>query len=860
ARFRSAPTALLQAQPTRKLGTARLSAERSVLVRGTARLAQAAFEAPPAPPPPPPQPKKKKKSCGEKVGGAISGAAKAVGGAVKGAVSAIGSAAKSVGKAIGGAAKSVGSAIGSAAKSAVSAIGSAAKSVGKAIGSAAKSVGKAIGSAARTVWNGVKTAAKATWEGIKVAGKAVADFWGKYGDYIVLGLTVITAVVPGLQGVALALAAYQAVKGGVMVYQGIKEGDWKKAVMGGLSVVTAFAGGVGALGARAVGQGLFAAANVAGKVAGVAQRGVMLAEAIQSGNPAGIIGAAAGTVAGGLDLAGGKAAEIGAKLASYGAKAMNLADALQSGQWDRVAGAGLSLGAAAVGDLASKDDAALQNLARKAERTGQYIQVGGTVARAIGRGDVMTAANATLSVAGSVAADLGASRETVNGINKGAKYVRTGMAFVDAASKGNVEQVAWLTSDLAAQAARDLGADKAAGAIAKATGYARGGVELARGIQSGDANRIADAATTLGQLGYGAIQDLLADDEQTAGGAGKGNRGGEQPKVERRPRPSTIPGTRRDGASPDDVAAREAALEVLSPADRAAFDRVAQAVAGNPRAQRALDSLLLVGALEDRAVVGGRRLVEILDGMRAQPLAGGIDSAALLAQTLIEMDDPTSISQMDKNTCGATVVQMTIARDNPAEYARIVAGLASPAGRVTLPSGQTAVRASDWQSRDGGRSVPSRLIQPAFMNLAAASSGGSYDNARDRVTEADGNRHQGLYNAQEAGLLRAAQGGRVEEYRLPSEGGSASAEQMVDRISRALEEGRPAVALIKDSRIGGHYVQVTAISGGRVYYQNPWGQLESLTLDAFKSQLRGLSIAVRGDQTLLQRQLGKLAG
>lgn len=873
-------------------------------VKGTPAVAAAlvkAVKVEPRKTEPKPRPQKSAKSggCGSAIAGAVKSVGKAVSGAAKAVGNAVSTAAKAVGKGVATAAKAVGGAVSRAANWVAD---TAKKVVSTAIDYGRRFVKDPLGT--------MKDLASKAWEGLKAVGKAAVDFWNKYGDWVIMGLTVVCAVVPGTQGLAVALAAYQAVKGGVQVYQGIKEGDWKKAVMGGLSVVTSFAGGVGALGAKAVGQGLFTAANIAGKVATVAQRGVILADAIKSGNPAGIIGAAAGTVAGGLDVVGGKAAEVGAKLATYGYKAMNVAAALESGQWDRIAAAGLQAGATVAAEVAG-GDATVKTWAARADKAGTYLQVGGTAARAVARGDVLTAVNTTLSVAGSVAADLGADRKTAQDIGKGARFVRNGIAFSNAVQRGDAAQIAWLAADMGSQAASALGSEKAGETIAKIGRYAKNGVDLAGGIASGDATRIAgaaggllrdgaadlggdaagqvadkiaaygeqgtalanavaqgdigaaqSAATMLGTMGYGDIQDLARPDEQTAGGAAKGaGKNGEQPRVERRPRPSTVPGTRRDGASPEDAEFIAEARAALTVADRATYERLERAVAGNPRAQRALAGLLTMDTLTgNRTVVGSQRLIDVLGAMTTQTMAGGIDRNTLIQQTLIEMDDPQAISQMNKNTCGATVVQMTVAHDNPAEYARIVAALASPAGRVALPSGQTATRVADWQSRDGGRSIPSRLIQPAFMNLAAASSGGSYDNTRDQVIESDGRRHAGLYNSQEAGLLRAAQGGRADEYRVASEGGSSTPEQMMDAIGRALAARRPAVALVVDPRIGGHYVQVTAVSNGRVYYQNPWGQLESMSVEGFKRNMRGLTVGVAGDTTLLQRQLSRLAG
>ncbi len=44
-----------------------------------------------------------------------------------------------------------------------------------------------------------------------------------------------------------------------------------------------------------------------------------------------------------------------------------------------------------------------------------------------------------------------------------------------------------------------------------------------------------------------------------------------------------------------------------------------------------------------------------LAGLRSQEPAAGLDRAAVIAQTVIELDDPTPTEQKRKNTCGPAV-------------------------------------------------------------------------------------------------------------------------------------------------------------------------------------------------------------
>ncbi|MDB5098178.1 MAG: hypothetical protein JWM80_2599 [Cyanobacteria bacterium RYN_339] len=105
-----------------------------------------------------------------------------------------------------------------------------------------------------------------------------------------------------------------------------------------------------------------------------------------------------------------------------------------------------------------------------------------------------------------------------------------------------------------------------------------------------------------------------------------------------------------------------------------------------------------------------------LDALRTQPLADGLDRQQLVAQVIQELADPSRIDQKSMNTCGATTAQILLARTHPEEYARLVAGLASPEGRVQLQDGSWLARDASWSfAGDGDRSLSSRLLQPAFM-------------------------------------------------------------------------------------------------------------------------------------------------
>ncbi len=323
---------------------------------------------------------------------------------------------------------------------------------------------------------------------------------------------------------------------------------------------------------------------------------------------------------------------------------------------------------------------------------------------------------------------------------------------------------------------------------------------------------------------------------RAAGGAPGAIPAADRPRVERSPADSTRIRPARDGAI--DRADEQMNLDALPPEKRAMYERLARRVEGNPGAREALYNLLSIGTVSSPTLRGGEDLLSVLDRMTTQPLAAGIDRDALLQQTLIEIDDGSTIGQKDKNSCGATAVQVTLANRQPAEYARLVSGLASPEGRIGMANGDTLSREADWNAADGGRSIPSRLLQPALMEYA---NGGltNYDNGTDRSRRLDGSTYTGLYTDEAQrlyqGVLNAP--ATVEDTNLNT--GAATPAATMQNIADAIGRGQNVAALIDYPGTGGHYVTVTGVRGDRVMYQNPWGTVESMPRAAFQARLLG---------------------
>jgi hypothetical protein len=174
--------------------------------------------------------------------------------------------------------------------------------------------------------------------------------------------------------------------------------------------------------------------------------------------------------------------------------------------------------------------------------------------------------------------------------------------------------------------------------------------------------------------------------------------------------------------------------------DQAAFVRAYMALDETSRGQ--LMSLIDGGTLLKKDSQG-HTLVQNLGQMTAMSVPAGApyDGDDILAQTVSHLDDPNTINQSTKNTCGAATVQYLLAKDQPAEYARLVIGLAGPSGEVQLQSGQTMVRVPDSIDRSDGTWMPDkpgqgrddveRILQAAFQDHGFDIRG-SYSNKTDR--------------------------------------------------------------------------------------------------------------------------------
>jgi len=174
-------------------------------------------------------------------------------------------------------------------------------------------------------------------------------------------------------------------------------------------------------------------------------------------------------------------------------------------------------------------------------------------------------------------------------------------------------------------------------------------------------------------------------------------------------------------------------------------------------AVRSLEKRGLFEALDSKGQPLGASLLAVAEGAIWHPFVS--DQALLLAELARNIDQPGRINQGWKGTCAATCVECYLAERDPAEYARIVAGLVSMEGRAVLRSGEELVCDEDTMPpsvAEHGRTLVSRVFQVACMEFADLEH--DYDNQTDAQLEGDTPVGSGLEMGPFERLLRAVTG------------------------------------------------------------------------------------------------------
>lgn len=233
----------------------------------------------------------------------------------------------------------------------------------------------------------------------------------------------------------------------------------------------------------------------------------------------------------------------------------------------------------------------------------------------------------------------------------------------------------------------------------------------------------------------------------------------------------------------------------------------------------------------------------------------------IFTSTLQNIAFPERIAQHSKGTCAATRVEMVLAMEDPAKYTDTIKRLATPSGRARVGSAFLERVPGTTENDASGRSVASRLLQPALMEYANGVQL-DYDNQADRHQVAQaGTQH--LRDGRDGLTLdetRRLVGGMFGDERMVEQssiyGGDAKprAEVVADTEALMTEQSPPLLVDLDwgdngEGGNGGHALLLTHLDDEQAYFMNPWGSLDTMPREAFDARLR-TSIALSNPPAL----------
>ncbi|MDB5101906.1 MAG: hypothetical protein JWM80_6327 [Cyanobacteria bacterium RYN_339] len=324
----------------------------------------------------------------------------------------------------------------------------------------------------------------------------------------------------------------------------------------------------------------------------------------------------------------------------------------------------------------------------------------------------------------------------------------------------------------------------------------------------------------------------------------------------------------------------------LSRADQAAYQAVSGALGAADRAK--LAALLAKGGLAAKDSQG-QSLLANLQAVATMNVPAGAPYTAkeALAQLVGHLADPQRVQQADHNTCGPTTVQYLLLTRQPAEYARLVAGLLGGEGRVKLQGGQELARVGDSLANDGsGRDDLNRLLQAAMIDQGGHLRG-RYSNVDDRwhaptsfwrhPIQAISNKlagwvggNFGIGETSEKRLFEQVLGLKAHtigdvpftDFLLPKflrdraydevvKAVAAGKVVAVDIVTNELHDapGAQEEHVLDRSKLSysdamkSHQILITGIADGKVSYRNPWGYETFMSQAEFKSRLQDGTIS-----------------
>lgn len=217
----------------------------------------------------------------------------------------------------------------------------------------------------------------------------------------------------------------------------------------------------------------------------------------------------------------------------------------------------------------------------------------------------------------------------------------------------------------------------------------------------------------------------------------------------------------------------------------------------------------------------GKTLIDNLWALVDRPLQHQIKNADLMREIIRDVARPSTIAQANHGTCTSTSIQSALARTAPAEYARILAGLAGGDGVVTCRDGKTKLSSALYIPYKD-RTVTGNLFQPACMDAQARNNGYRYDNQKDHnVRKKDGQTYRGSRIIDVAALQTAILVGHYETFNVAD-----VPKKKVAKVLASATTKTPVLVCMSTAGGGAHEVQLVGYDKGKKAYKirNPWGE------------------------------------
>lgn len=231
--------------------------------------------------------------------------------------------------------------------------------------------------------------------------------------------------------------------------------------------------------------------------------------------------------------------------------------------------------------------------------------------------------------------------------------------------------------------------------------------------------------------------------------------------------------------------------------------------------------------------VKGNTLLSNLESMAASP---NKDVRRALVSTMADIANPKRIWQGTSPTCTVTTMQFEVAKANPAEYTRLMAGLALDL-QVTMAGGGVLKLTQTDLSPQALKAQRRTITEAAFQDAAMDYANGSevYDTKREESVRADGSTHKGLKGEMIRDLAVQLSNAKYERYDIPDDKTAAGVADVLAGKS-TITVNSPVLVDI-DMGSFNHCVAFDGIDQDNVFLRDPeTGNRESMSLAEFNKR------------------------